>query len=443
MITADNITVKYGSADALRDVSLTCEAGQHVCIVGANGSGKSTLLKSITALVPLGSGSVRVDGLDPYDAQTTRDVRAIVGFVQQRPDDQLVATSVLDEVAFGPENLGCPRDEIRARCADALEKVGLTGFEDREPHTLSGGQKQRLVIAGALAMKPRYLLFDEPTSMLDPLGRAEILSIMADLKEAGVGIVHVTHDLEETHRADAIVDLGKSSECVGEPVPPKPLLPAIAVDNPSSLTVSNLSVTYRSGDQVVDALIDRNLVVKQGELVVVRGRTGSGKSTLLKVMAGLHEPSIGTVMLDGVPVADKRNRGMVGLIFQDAESALFADTVRDDVAFGPRNFGATPDEAYQQADRALAAVGMDVDVFGDRSPFHLSGGEARRVAIAGILSFSPSFILADEPTAALDAHGRALVIKTLVEATAHSGVVVVTHTPEDFEEYASQVISLD
>jgi energy-coupling factor transport system ATP-binding protein len=131
------------------------------------------------------------------------------------------------------------------------------------------------------------------------------------------------------------------------------------------------------------------------------------------------------------------------LIFQAAESALFADTVREDVAFGPRNFGATENEANMQADRALAAVGLDGAEFKDRSPFHLSGGEARRVAIEGILSFNPEFILADEPTSGLDAQGRALVIKTLVEATGKSGVVVVTHNPEQFEQYVNQVISLD
>jgi energy-coupling factor transport system ATP-binding protein len=209
------------------------------------------------------------------------------------------------------------------------------------------------------------------------------------------------------------------------------------------LAASEVSVTYRLGSQIVHALDKVSMTVKEGELVVLTGSTGSGKSTFLKVMAGLLGPTSGTAVLDALPVSDKRNRGKVGMIFQDAESALFADTVREDVAFGPRNFNMSREQAYQRADDALCAVGLEPQIFGDRSPFHLSGGEARRVAIAGILAFSPAFILADEPTAALDAHGRALVIKTLVEATAHSGVIVVTHTPEDFHRYASQVVSFD
>jgi len=443
MIQAHNISVQYGSHEVLDEISFTCKPGEHLCVVGANGSGKSTLLRTITALVPLSTGQVRVDGLDPYDASQTRDVRTIVGFVQQRPDDQLVATSVLDEVAFGPENLGCCRKEIYQRCQEALAHVGLSGYEERTPHTLSGGQKQRLVIAGVLAMRPRFIVFDEPTSMLDPLGRAEILAIMRQLKTEGVGIVHVTHDTDEMALADTLLELTPTSEEACETHEVTVHRGACEFEEPSVLKADDIAVTYRLGDQVVDALQGRSLEVKQGELVIVKGPTGSGKSTLLKVLSGLLEPTAGTVSLDGSAITDTRNRGQIGLIFQDAESALFADTVRDDVAFGPRNFDASRADAYRQADEALTAVGLDVEVFGDRSPFHLSGGEARRVAIAGILAFSPRFMLADEPTAGLDSAGKALIIKTLVEATARSGVVVVTHTAEDFLPYASQVISLD
>jgi len=443
MITVENITVHYGQHIVFEDVSLTCEPGQHVCIIGANGSGKSTLLKTITALTPITSGSILVDGLDPFSIDQTREVRTMVGYVQQRPDDQIVATSVLDEVAFGPENLGCSRDEIRRRCADALSRVGLAGFEEREPSTLSGGQKQRLVIAGVLAMRPRYILFDEPTSMLDPPSRAEIIQIMKELTAAGVGIIHVTHDSEESKIADVVLDLDCGIDVQsGEPLA-RPVVPCRALENPDQLRATNVSVTYELGSQVVRALTNVNLTIDQGKMVLITGHTGSGKSTLLKVLAGLMDPTSGSATLDRIPVTDRANRGKIGLIFQDAESALFAETVRDDVAFGPRNFNIPAPEAMCLADQALAAVGLDPEIFGDRSVFNLSGGEARRASIAGILAYSPTFILADEPTAALDARGRALVIKTLVEATEKSGVIVVTHNVEDFSEYASQVISLD
>ena len=443
MISVTDIAVRYGSTPVFSDVSLTCKRGEHLCIVGPNGSGKSTLLKAIIALVPLNDGTIEVDGLDPFESDQTRRVRAMVGYVQQRPDDQLVATSVLDEVAFGPENLGCDREEIKRRCTEALSLVGLNGLEERDPSSLSGGQKQRLVIAGALAMHPHYLLFDEPTSQLDPVGRAEILAIITQLSQSGVGIIHVTHDLDQTVHADTVFSMGdidavgSGTDEVSVQIGPR------RFETASVLEARDVSMTYRSGDQIIEALHDRNLTVRQGELIVVTGHTGSGKSTLLKILSGLLRPTRGSVTLDGITVDDPDNRGRVGLIFQDAESALFADTVREDVAFGPRNFGASADEALRQADEALEAVGLDPALFGSRSPFHLSGGEARRAAIAGVLAFSPMFILADEPTAALDAKGRALVIKTLIEATAHSGVVVVTHRAEDFAAYASQVISLD
>ncbi|MCL2025065.1 MAG: ATP-binding cassette domain-containing protein [Coriobacteriia bacterium] len=211
----------------------------------------------------------------------------------------------------------------------------------------------------------------------------------------------------------------------------------------ATLVADNVSVTYELGDQHIDALRDVSVSVRTGELVVVQGPTGSGKSTLLKVLAGLLKPQAGTATLDGVAVTDASNRGKIGLMFQDPESALFGETVLEDVAFGPRNFGASPQAACEAAEEALRRVGLDPAAFGERSPFHLSGGEARRVAVAGILAFAPQFILADEPTAGLDDAGRTLMIKTLVDMTRTSGVVIVTHSPELFEPYATQVVSFD
>jgi len=192
-------------------------------VLGANGSGKSTLVKLANGMLLPQAGAVTIDGIDttenvgrrasdatlpdPDGAREPHDIRQLVGVVFQHPDDQIVATSVEDDVAFGPENLGLPRPEIRRRVDSSLALVGLTGLEHREPHLLSGGQKQRLVIAGALAMQPRYLVFDEPTSMLDPHGRAEVISVIARLKHDGHGVLLVTHDLAEAGRADRVVVL--------------------------------------------------------------------------------------------------------------------------------------------------------------------------------------------------------------------------------------------
>jgi len=227
LIRFDDVTFSYRAAaeqrPALSGVSLEVEAGEIVAVLGANGSGKSTLVRLANGILAPGRGSVTVDGIDTVtgrasadDRRATREggpheVRELVGIVFQHPDDQIVATSVEDDVAFGPENLGLPRADIRSRVDDSLAAVGLTGLERREPHLLSGGQKQRLAIAGALAMRPRYLVFDEPTSMLDPLGRAEVLSVISELRLAGHGVLLVTHDLAEAGWADRAIVLQEGS----------------------------------------------------------------------------------------------------------------------------------------------------------------------------------------------------------------------------------------
>jgi energy-coupling factor transporter ATPase len=215
LIVFDNVSFRYGAAGdavaALRDVSLALRPGELLALLGANGSGKSTLAQLANGLLAPSEGTVAVEGIDTRDATRARAVRELVGVVFQNPDDQIVATAVEDDVAFGPENLGLPRAEIRARVDSALATVGLTGMERREPHLLSGGQKQRLAIAGALAMLPRYLVLDEPTSMLDPQGRNEVLEVLDRLKGEGHGLILITHDLAEAQRADRVAVLSAGS----------------------------------------------------------------------------------------------------------------------------------------------------------------------------------------------------------------------------------------
>jgi energy-coupling factor transport system ATP-binding protein len=209
VIRFDRVRFRY-SADApwaLDEISFEIEPGEVVALLGANGSGKSTAVRLANALLLPFSGVVTVDGVETSDPAGLRVLRGAIGVVFQRPDDAIVATAVEDDVAFGPENLGLAREEIRRRVDEALSTVGLTGFERREPHLLSGGQKQRLVIAGALAMEPRYLVFDEPTSMLDPVGRVEVLTLIDRMRDSGKGVLHVTHDLAAASTADRVMVL--------------------------------------------------------------------------------------------------------------------------------------------------------------------------------------------------------------------------------------------
>lgn len=210
-----------------------------------------------------------------------------------------------------------------------------------------------------------------------------------------------------------------------------------------SLVLESVSVTYGLQTAFATrALIDVSVAVERGELVLVAGSTGSGKSTLLRVAAGLLGSGSGRSTIDGEPLSAASARGKVGLIFQDAESQLFADSVAEDVAFGPRNLGADDSEALRMAEQALRSVGLDPAEYGSRSPFTLSGGEARRVAIAGVLAMQPRYVLADEPTAGLDARGRTLLSDILLELKATTGVVVVSHALEEFLGVADRVLML-
>ena len=194
---------------ALDGVSLDIEKGSFVAVVGMNGSGKSTLAKCLNGLLLPTAGSVMVDGFDTADDATIWDIRRRVGMVFQNPDNQLVSAIVEDDVAFGPENLGIEPAEIRRRVDDALKRVGMYDKKDRGAHMLSGGQKQRIAIAGAIAMKPDCIVFDEPTAMLDPKGRDGVMSIIRDLNAEGITCILITHFMEEAQQADRIIVLKK------------------------------------------------------------------------------------------------------------------------------------------------------------------------------------------------------------------------------------------
>lgn len=208
-----------------------------------------------------------------------------------------------------------------------------------------------------------------------------------------------------------------------------------------ALIADKVSYTYGLGTSfAADALSDVSLSIERGDLVLVVGATGSGKSTLLRLLAGLLSPTVGTVEVDGAAPGDRKTRGRVGMVFQNPESQFFAETVLEDVEFGPKNLG-HPDPGAS-ALRALRSVGVDPATFGQRSPFTLSGGEARRVAVAGVLALGPDYLLLDEPTAGLDRNGRDSVLAALRDARATAGVLVVTHDPEQFLEHADRVVAL-
>lgn len=209
-----NVSYSYRTGEgqsvrALRNVSFSVEKGEFVALAGMNGSGKSTLAKLLNGLFVPSAGDVVIDGMNTRDEERTFDIRRKAGMVFQNPDNQMVATIIEDDVAFGPENLGVPREEMIERVDRALDAVGMQEYRTRSASKLSGGQKQRVAIAGVLAMEPEIIIFDESTSMLDPEGRAEIMEVAKKLNEKGITVIAITHNMDEAAMADRIIVLRK------------------------------------------------------------------------------------------------------------------------------------------------------------------------------------------------------------------------------------------
>ena len=525
VIEFDNVRYSYSAdAPAIDDVSLSVDAGEFVCLIGSNGSGKSTIARHMNALLVPDEGAVTVLGHrlgSPYPQDTTSNredlaavyaIRSNVGFVFQNPDDQIVASLVEDDVAFGPSNLGIPADELRERVTKSLERVGLAGFERRETSTLSGGEKQRVALAGALAMEPQILVLDEPDAMLDPQGRADLMTICHALRKAGMTIVLITHFMDEAAQADRVIALDAGHVVMdGTPEqvltqverleqlklePPftarlchalrnrgldVPLLidenellrrlanlhassdmslqfPTAHADNARSIDDSCIAsspilqmqhVSFRYDNASAEALHDISLEVRNGEVLGIAGRTGSGKSTLAQIAGGLMLPSQGHVLVQGVDLSRKsaarESRRTIGVVFQYPERQLFAATVYDDVAFGPRNLGVPENDMQAWVRGALELVHLDFDELKDKSPFALSGGQQRRVAIAGVLALKPRILILDEPAAGLDPHARNILLNLISELQRQQQltVVIVSHNMDDLAALCNRIIVLN
>ena len=214
IINVNNISYEYITEEysykAIDNLSLDVKQGEFVAIIGHNGSGKSTLSKNLNAILMPTEGNILIDGNDTKDEKKLWDIRQTAGMVFQNPDNQIVATVVEEDVAFGPENLGIDPQLIRQRVKEALESVGITELKDRQPHLLSGGQKQRVAIAGIIAMRPKCIIFDEATAMLDPSGRKEVMNVIEKLnKEENITVLHITHYMEEAVQADRVIVMDK------------------------------------------------------------------------------------------------------------------------------------------------------------------------------------------------------------------------------------------
>jgi energy-coupling factor transporter ATP-binding protein EcfA2 len=434
----------YASAHApsLCDIDLEVEAGELVALVGRSGCGKSSLLYSLNGVIPqaLGgrrTGAVEVLGIDPGHTRLA-EVSRRVGMVFQNPAAQLFRLTVEEDVAFGCENLGLAPAETAARVDEALERLGLSPLRRRPVQQLSGGQQQRLALAGVLAMGCSVLLLDEPSSDLDESGRAALWRALADLRAAGHSVVVSEHRLDGGRAlADRVLafDAGRLAP-TAEPFPaPARRRSGGRGDGQPVVELDRVSGGYTRGKPVLE---DLSLTVRRGEMIGVCGPNGSGKTTLLKLLAGLLPPSAGRVVVSGVErPRPARLAGRVGLLLQNPDEQLLADTVAAELSFGPRQLGRPFDPLPLLARLGLAQ-------YRDASPFALSRGERQRLALGGLLAMQPDLLLLDEPTSGLDQESWVALLDLVAEQAAANGTAVLftTHHREAVEAFADRVITL-
>lgn len=533
MIRAEQVRFQYKKRDVdgnviateeiLKGVDLTIKKGEFIALLGRNGSGKTTFSKQLNAILRPSEGTVTVDEMGTRDADKLYDIRQHVGMVFQNPDNQMVAASVEEEVAFGPENLGMESDTIVARVKQALEQVRMWKRRKTAPNHLSGGQKQRIAIAGILAMHPDYIVLDEPTAMLDPKGRKEVMEALQRLnQEQEMTVILITHDMEEAALASRVILLadgqmrfdgrpekffgadallaemgmeaplsyrvrklidsdvfekkigdarveeatidkrekvaeydktGREWEASSELVDKKKNKKAEAETDEKDkdlLSLQHVSYIYSPGTAYEKvALDDVNLSLGKGEIVGLAGHTGSGKSTMIQLLNGLLKPTSGTVTFEGKDIHAKGYSGnylrsKVGMVFQYPEHQMICDTVWEDVAFGPGKQGLTGEACETRVEEALRFVDLPEKYY-QASPLQLSGGQKRRVAIAGVLAMHPEYIILDEPAAGLDAAGKREIFDRIRRMSREQGigVLLVSHSMEDLAEYADRIIVLD
>lgn len=491
---------KVGENWAVKDVDFLADKGEMIAILGRNGSGKSTFARHLNGLLVPHEGTVIIGGQDLSKVSVLSSIRRQVGMVFQNPDNQIVGNTLAEDVGFGLENLGMSSADIWDKIDEMLELTGLAAYKYSNTSRISGGQKQRLAIASAMAMTPECIVLDEATSMLDPQGARDMLELVQKLhREKNITVIMVTHKISEALMADRVYILDNSKivaegtpedvftdverlKKYGLEIPVRMKLEAgIPVDicseykkkhlqisqdagasvdhigdSGNSLSnlrrciveLQNVSYSYMNGNEEYKALSDIDLKIYEGQVVSVIGQTGSGKSTLLQMINKLIAPQSGHVYLYETDVQRVRNikdiRRRIGYVFQFPESQLFENTVLKDVMYGPINFGMSKEEAERAAENALDLVGVPKK-YADYSPFELSGGLKKRVAIAGILAYEPEILILDEPACGLDGESREQLwnlIRTL-NREKNVTIILVSHDMEDVYEMSERVLLMD
>jgi energy-coupling factor transporter ATP-binding protein EcfA2 len=492
---------ELGQDWALKGIDLTVRRGEFLVIVGPSGAGKSTLCLTLCGMIPHFSrgyykGEVMIIGRETRKMKLSEITRK-VGIVFQDPDTQFVTMSVEDEIAFPLENHGVPRQEMIERVRRTMEITRIIELKDKYPHELSGGQKQRVAIASILALEPEILILDEPTSDLDPVGKSEVFSMLAELKRAGRTIILVEHNTEEAAKyADRVVLL-RDGKIIMEGPPRKvfeevesiksagvypPQVTELAytlstrygvrgelpitleeclewlrelnarivtpnrlersptgVKGESIISLKDVSYSYPDGTA---ALRDVTLEFARGEFTAIIGQNGSGKTTLVKHIVGLLQPTVGEVRIFGKKTSEmsiKEIATKVGYVYQNPDHQLFCQTVYEECAYGLRNLGLSEPEIRRRVSEILGRVGLQglekVDTF------LLGKGQRQRLAIASTLVMNPEVIIVDEPTTGQDMSQSTSIMELLASLHREGRtVLIVTHNMRLVAEYAERVV---
>ena len=437
-LVIENLSFKYRTRPelAIENISFELKQGELLLIAGSSGCGKTTLARSINGLIPRSyrgerSGKVLLHGKEVADLKIA-EMAQVVGTLLQDPERQIVASNVYNEIAFGPENLGLPHQEIEARVEQALKRLKIEYLRERETFNLSGGEKQKVALAGLLSMNPSILLLDEPLASLDPASAHEALEIFRSLADEGKTIVLVEHRVEDAieTKPDRLLYMENGRvkylgpikslppvidhtqvklpaqwvvQRVKEQKNPVPAPHAHKVEESGEPLVVFEDVSFRYDEENPLILENVNLKINRGDLIAVLGPNGAGKSTLVKHAIGLLKPTSGRVLVQG---EDTRKMSVaqiarvLGYVFQSPTHMLFAPTVREELEFGPKNLGFEKELMDKAVTESLATVNLNG--LADYPPLGLSFGQQKRTTIAAVLAMQSKIMVMDEPTAGQD-----------------------------------------
>ena len=482
IVEVEGLTFRYRRATepAIRDVSLTVSAGEVVLVAGPSGCGKSTLIRAINGLIPHAysgdlTGTVRVDGQSTSELKL-RDLARTIGTVLQDPAKQIVGAMVESELAFGPENMGTPREEIRERIREVAEQAGIQKLLGRETSALSGGERQLLAVAGILMLRPRVFVVDEPLANLDPATAERLLTLLRTLADQGSAIVIVEHRVEECLdlRPDRVLYLEAGvTRYLGEvngfldiadpesvKLPFEVVVDRVAAGSPDeelpATTLAERGATSNEGTarlefQGVTAALGGHEILHgvdarfgPRETVAVLGPNGSGKTTMFRTAMRLLQVTGGAVLVDGASIADKRTTDLVetfGYVFQSPSQMLFNRTVVDELLFGPRTLGhdeATFDELIDDVLRRTSLA--DLEDIRERPPLAMSFGQQKRLALAIALALRPSTLILDEPSAGQDHRTAQIFMREVTAIPGLESLYFITHDVDLALTHADRIL---